>query len=83
MRVQKLARKLSAQTCTRSQLGTSRVCSDAQQSAPGEDLHDKAGLHMQSIQVPFQAKHGEPPSQAWTVVHTLKQPACQQAATGT
>ena len=56
MLVEKLARKLSVQTCIRSQLGMSHVYSVAQQSAPGEGLHDKAGLHMMPTQVPFQAE---------------------------
>ena len=83
MLVQKLARRPSVQTCIRSQLGMSHVYCVAQQSAPGEGLHDKAGLHMMPTQVPFQAEVVESLSWACIAVHTLKQTTCLQATAST
>ena len=47
--VQKLAKRPSAPTCIRSQHGMSHACSDAQQSAQGEDLLDKINWHLTHI----------------------------------
>lgn len=47
------------------------VYSVARQSAPGEGLHDKAGLQMMRTQMPLQA--GYRGSSALGAVHSLEQ----------